>query len=198
MTSVPHYLFKFYIDGSSNVGKTSLNLRLTEDTFDRLNLCTIGCDFRLKTIELDSKIIKAQCWDIQGSERFRSRSPSLYRRLHGFFVVYDVTDRDTFIDVPRLLGLIRSNAEDMVILLLGNKSDLETHRVVSFDEGKALADEFKVSFMETSAKTSANVEAAFIAMAAEVKARIETNVMSYDFNQLRSVQAATASSSSCY
>jgi Ras-related protein Rab-1A len=195
----PHdYLFKLFIEGSSYVGKTSLCLRMTEDAFEKHNLCTIGVDFRIKTIELDSKLIKVQCWDLTGSERLRPPSSAFYRRLHGFFVVYDVTDRASFMDVSRWLSVILAHSQNGVILLLGNKSDLATQRAVSFEEGKALADEFRVSFMETSAKTSANVAAALKAMAAEVKARIEANIMSYDSSHLRSVQAATVNSSTCY
>jgi Ras-related protein Rab-1A len=191
------YLCKIVMLGNSSVGKTSLHTRITENTFKRQYQCTISVDFRCRVIQLDSTVIKAQVWDTAGAERYRSISRLYYRVTQGIFLVYNVTDRTSFSCVPQWLSEIREFApKDVVLLLLGNKSDLDTQRVVSFEEGKALADEFEISFMETSAKTSANVEAAFIAMAAEIKARIESNVMSYQA-QVRSIQPATEKSGYC-
>jgi Ras-related protein Rab-1A len=121
-----------------------------------------------------------------------------FRGAQGVFLVYDVTDRASFMDVSYWLNEVKLEASsDVVVLLLGNKSDLETQRAVSFDEGKALADEFRISFMETSAKTSANVEAAFIAMAAVVKARIEANEMGFEVHKPSVRQPATERSRYC-
>jgi GTPase SAR1 family protein len=97
-----------------------------------------------------------------------------YKGAQGIFLVYDVTYRESFEAVRYWFREIRLHApHDVLILLLGNKTDLEAQRVVSFEEGKALADELRASFMECSAKTSANVEAALISMAAQVSARVD-------------------------
>jgi Ras-related protein Rab-1A len=165
--SKPHYLFKFVIEGNPCSGKTSLHFRMIDNTYAESLPCTIGLEFRIKTIELGSTVFKVQLWDTAGGERFRNAPPAYYRGAQGIFVVYDVTNRASFMDVPRLLSVIRLHApQDAAMLMLGNKSDLETQREVSFEEGKALADELRVSFMETSAKTSANVAAAFVSMVA--------------------------------
>jgi Ras-related protein Rab-1A len=138
--------------GNSYVGKTSLNIRFIDKRFDEIDLSTTLCrDFRFKVIELDSKVVKMQVWDTQETERFRAISSVYYKGAQGVFVVYDVTDRASFIDAPYWLNEVRRRApQDVVLLLLGNKSDLEAQRAVSFEEGKALADEFRISFMETS------------------------------------------------
>jgi Ras-related protein Rab-1A len=174
------YLFKFFIRSDCTVGKSSFVIRLVDNSFVEY-ASPMNSSFRLRVVQLDSKVIRAQIWDIVGAERYRCITPLHYRGTQGIFVVYDVTNRASFIEVPHLLSEIRLLApQDVAVLLLGNKSDLEAQRAVSFNEGKALADEFRISFMETSAKTSANVEAAFIAIAAQVKARIESSAMSYE------------------
>jgi Ras-related protein Rab-1A len=175
MAAQDNSLFKFLMQGDSSVGKTSLMLCFAEHTFTDSQLCIVGLNCKLKSFDIDSKLIKVQIMD-RGAQPLRKTPTAYYRRIHGIFVLYDVTDRETFNDVPRLLDLIKSHA-DVVILLLGNKSDLATQRAVSFEEGKALADEFRVSFMEISARTCANVAAAFIAMAVQVKARVDYSVV---------------------
>jgi Ras-related protein Rab-1A len=188
------YLYKIFIEGDYNVGKSSLLARIGNDTFNNNNTYTVGIDFKLRTLELDSNTIKVRVWDKVGSERFRSFTTLHYRGHHGYFVVYDVTDRDTFRSVPRWLeNVIRYSEEDVAILVIGNKSDMEGQRVVSFEEGKALADEFGVRFIETSAKDSANVEAAFMALVVEIKARIEACVLHYEGRRLSSREATKGS-----
>eukprot|EP00811_Abedinium_folium_P037265 NODE_9897_length_1391_cov_41.418513.p2 GENE.NODE_9897_length_1391_cov_41.418513~~NODE_9897_length_1391_cov_41.418513.p2 ORF type:complete len:203 (+),score=50.68 NODE_9897_length_1391_cov_41.418513:179-787(+) len=167
------YLFKLLLIGDSGVGKSCLLLRFADDTYTESYISTIGVDFKIRTLDQDGKTIKLQIWDTAGQERFRTITSSYYRGAHGIIVVYDVTDRDSFEHVKHWLQEIdRYAAEGVNKLLVGNKSDLQSKKVVSYDEAKELADSLGVHFMETSAKNAHNVEQAFHQMTREIKQRV--------------------------
>jgi len=168
------YLFKLLLIGDSGVGKSCLLLRFADDTYTESYISTIGVDFKIRTIELDGKTIKLQIWDTAGQERFRTITSSYYRGAHGIIVVYDVTDNESFNNVKQWLHEIdRYACENVNKLLVGNKSDLTSKRVVSADQGREFAESLGIDFLETSAKTSSNVEQAFLTMAGHIKARMK-------------------------
>ncbi|KAJ2388820.1 ras GTPase, partial [Coemansia sp. RSA 2559] len=159
--------------GDSGVGKSCLLLRFADDTYTESYISTIGVDFKIRTIELDGKTVKLQIWDTAGQERFRTITSSYYRGAHGIIVVYDVTDGETFSNVKQWLQEIdRYASEGVNKLLVGNKSDLEDKRKVDVTEAKDFADSLNISFLETSAKDSTNVEKAFMTMAGQIKERM--------------------------
>jgi Ras-related protein Rab-1A len=125
---------------------------------------------------LDQKTVKLQIWDTAGQERFRTITSSYYRGAHGIIVVYDVTDMESFNNVKQWLHEIDRYAarNNVNKLLVGNKSDLTAKRVVSTEQGKEFADSLGIEFLETSAKTSQNVEQAFLTMASQIKARMKS------------------------
>jgi len=167
------YLFKLLLIGDSGVGKSCLLLRFADDTYTESYISTIGVDFKIRTIELEGKTIKLQIWDTAGQERFRTITSSYYRGAHGIIVVYDVTDQDSFNNVKQWLQEIERYASDTVCkLLVGNKSDLTTKKVVDWTTAKEYADTLAIPFLETSAKNATNVEQAFLTMAAEIKNRV--------------------------
>jgi len=167
------YLFKLLLIGDSGVGKSCLLLRFADDSYVESYISTIGVDFKIRTVEQDAKTIKLQIWDTAGQERFRTITSSYYRGAHGIIIVYDVTDQQSFENVKQWLNEIDRYASDSVVkLLVGNKCDLSSNRVVSFEAGKAFADEIGVPFLETSAKNATNVEDAFMTMSAEIKKRV--------------------------
>lgn len=169
------YLFKLLLIGDSGVGKSCLLLRFADDTYTESYISTIGVDFKIRTIELDGKTVKLQIWDTAGQERFRTITSSYYRGAHGIIIVYDVTDRQSFQNVEHWLKEIDKYATGNVNkLLVGNKSDLQSKKVVTYDEAKEFADKHGIKFLETSAKNSHNVEQAFQTMATEIKARVKT------------------------
>ncbi|KAJ2780960.1 ras GTPase [Coemansia javaensis] len=167
------YLFKLLLIGDSGVGKSCLLLRFADDTYTESYISTIGVDFKIRTIELDGKTVKLQIWDTAGQERFRTITSSYYRGAHGIIVVYDVTESESFGNVKQWLQEIdRYASEGVNKLLVGNKSDLADKRAVDFTEAQEFAKSLNLSFLETSAKDSSNVENAFLTMARQIKDRM--------------------------
>ncbi|XP_012588221.1 PREDICTED: ras-related protein Rab-18 isoform X2 [Condylura cristata] len=116
---------KILIIGESGVGKSSLLLRFTDDTFDPELAATIGVDFKVKTISVDGNKAKLAIWDTAGQERFRTLTPSYYRGAQGVILVYDVTRRDTFVKLDNWLSELETycTRNDIVNMLVGNKID---------------------------------------------------------------------------
>ena len=162
------FLFKLLIIGESGVGKTCLLLRFTDDSFTANHLTTIGIDFKIKIINLENKLIKLQIWDTAGQERFRTITKTYYKGAHGIILTYDVTDQNSFKNIRNWIKQIEANAQTNVCkVLVGNKCD-KPDRVVTEEEGKKLADDFNMSFFETSAKTNQNVNEVFNFLTAEI------------------------------
>lgn len=167
------YLFKLLLIGDSGVGKSCLLIRFADDTYTESYISTIGVDFKIRTIELEGKTVKLQIWDTAGQERFRTITSSYYRGAHGIIIVYDVTDQESFDNVKQWLHEIdRYATDDVNKLLVGNKSDLTSKKVVTYEAAKEFADSVGMEFLETSAKNATNVEKAFMAMATQIKERM--------------------------
>ena len=156
------YLFKYIIIGDTGVGKSCLLLQFTDKRFRHDHDLTIGVEFGSRMLSMDQKEIKLQIWDTAGQESFRSITRSYYRGAAGALLVYDITRRDTFSHLSNWLQDARENGNpDMVITLVGNKTDLDSRRTVSFEEGQKFARENNLIFMEASAKSNVMVEEAF-------------------------------------
>uniref|UniRef100_UPI00358FBD64 ras-related protein Rab-37-like isoform X2 n=1 Tax=Myxine glutinosa TaxID=7769 RepID=UPI00358FBD64 len=166
---------KVMLVGDSGVGKTCLLVRFKDGAFlSGSFISTVGIDFRNKVVAVDDAKVKLQIWDTAGQERFRSVTHAYYRDAHALLLLYDITNRPSFENIRAWLTEIHEYAQqNVVIMLLGNKGDMTTERVVKKDEGERLAKEYGIPFMETSAKTGLNVELAFTAIAKELKHRVE-------------------------
>lgn len=174
MAKTYDYLFKLLLIGDSGVGKTCVLFRFSEDAFNTSFISTIGIDFKIRTIELDGKKIKLQIWDTAGQERFRTITTAYYRGAMGIMLVYDITNEKSFENIKNWIRNIEENASaDVEKMLLGNKCELNEKRQVSRERGEALAIEYGIKFMETSAKASINVEEAFYTLARDIKAKTE-------------------------
>ncbi|VVT57866.1 uncharacterized protein SAPINGB_P005909 [Magnusiomyces paraingens] len=161
--------YKLVLLGEQSVGKTSLLSRFMYDSFDSQYKATIGIDFMSKTMYLADRTIRLQLWDTAGQERFRTLIPSYIRDSHVAIVVYDITSRQSFNDAARWIEDVRTERGDQVIIaLVGNKTDLRDERQVTVEEGEAKARELGILFMETSAKLGYNVKALFKKVAAEL------------------------------
>ena len=171
------YLFKYIIIGDTGVGKSCLLLQFTDKRFQPVHDLTIGVEFGARMISIDQKNIKLQIWDTAGQESFRSITRSYYRGAAGALLVYDITRRETFNHLTRWLEEARQNANsNMVIMLIGNKSDLDHRRAVSTEEGDRFAKENNLVFLETSAKSAHNVEEAFVQTASKIYENIQSGV----------------------
>ncbi|KAL6553855.1 Ras-related protein RABB1c [Orobanche minor] len=179
------YLFKYIIIGDTGVGKSCLLLQFTDKRFQPVHDLTIGVEFGARMITVENKPMKLQIWDTAGQESFRSITRSYYRGAAGALLVYDITSgdatifwrRETFNHLASWLEDARQHANaNMIIVLIGNKCDLAHRRAVSTEEGEQFAKENGLIFMEASAKTSLNVEEAFIKTASTIYKKIQDGV----------------------
>ena len=155
--------------GDSGVGKSNLLSRFTRDEFNLESKSTIGVEFATRSVNIEGKTIKAQIWDTAGQERYRAITSAYYRGAVGALVVYDITKDTSFENVEKWLAELRENATaDITMMLVGNKTDLANMRAVSTETGKAYAEKNGVSFIEASALTASNVEAAFLQILSEI------------------------------
>ncbi|RNF00439.1 Rab family, other [Trypanosoma conorhini] len=169
-----HHVFKYIIIGDSGVGKSCLLLQFTDKRFEPLHDLTIGVEFGARVVTIEQKNVKLQIWDTAGQESFRSITRSYYRGACGALLVYDVTRRETFTHLQTWLEDARANANTaIVIMLIGNKCDLEAKRQVSREEGENFARRNNLVFMETSAKTAQNVDDAFMKTATMIYENVQ-------------------------
>lgn len=168
-TSKPDYDFylKLLMLGNSGVGKSSLLSRFTDNYFPLFLMGTAGIDFKQKYITLEDKKIKLEIFDTAGQERFHCITTNYYNGVMGIILVYDISDKISFDDVHKWMIQIKENVgEDVVIFLVGNKIDKE--RSVLTEEGKNLAEKYKVFFVETSAKESNNIDEIFMDLVKDI------------------------------
>ncbi|KAF7205957.1 ras-related protein Rab-6A isoform X2 [Nothobranchius furzeri] len=159
--------FKLVFLGEQSVGKTSLITRFMYDSFDNTYQATIGIDFLSKTMYLEDRTIRLQLWDTAGQERFRSLIPSYIRDSAAAVVVYDITNVNSFQQTTKWIDDVRTErGSDVIIMLVGNKTDLADKRQITTEEGEQRAKEMNVLFVETSAKTGYNVKQLFRRVAA--------------------------------
>ena len=160
--SAPMKKFKLVFLGGQCVGKTSLITRFMYDSFDSTYQATIGIDFLSKTMYLEDRTVRLQLWDTAGQERFRSLIPSYIRDSSVAVVVYDITNIASFSETDKWIEDVRTQrGDDVFIVLVGNKTDLEENRKVSVKEGEKKAREMDLMFVETSAKSGYNVKRLF-------------------------------------
>jgi len=159
--------YKLVFLGEQAVGKTSIITRFMYDTFDNNYQATIGIDFLSKTMYLEDRTVRLQLWDTAGQERFRSLIPSYIRDSSVAVVVYEISNRASFLNTTKWIEDVRAErGNDVVIMLVGNKTDLADRRQVSTEEGEQKATEHGVMFIETSAKAGYNIKALFRKIAA--------------------------------
>lgn len=149
--------------------------RFKKGTFVERHGSTIGVDFTMKTLVVDSKKVKLQVWDTAGQERFRTITQSYYRSANAVIITYDITKKDTFKNVVRWTEDVKKYAPPNVIkLLVGNKTDIAESREVSIEEASSCAAHYSmIDALEASAKDATNIENAFMRVARELKSRYE-------------------------
>ncbi|KAK2446909.1 Ras-related protein RABA2a [Trifolium repens] len=163
------YLFKVVLIGDSGVGKSNLLSRFTRNEFCLESKSTIGVEFATRTLQVEGRTVKAQIWDTAGQERYRAITSAYYRGALGALLVYDTTKPTTFDNVQRWLKELRDHADaNIVIMLIGNKTDLKHLRAVATEDAQSYAEKEGLSFIETSALEATNVEKAFQTILGEI------------------------------
>ena len=155
--------YKVLILGDSTVGKTCFLVRYVDDSFDDSTLLSVGMDYRLKNVKTeDGTKVKLQIWDTCGQERYRSISKNYYKGANAIILVFSLIDKKSFESVENWINQIKEEAsESILIILVGNNSDLIEKRVISYEEAEKLAKEFNINYFECSAKTGENINVAF-------------------------------------
>ncbi|KAM9633145.1 ras-related protein Rab-12 [Trichechus inunguis] len=179
------------IIGSRGVGKTSLMERFTDDTFCEACKSTVGVDFKIKTIELRGKKIRLQIWDTAGQERFNSITSAYYRSAKGIILVYDITKKETFDDLPKWMKMIDKYAsEDAELLLVGNKLDCDTDREITRQQGEKFAQQITgMRFCEASAKDNFNVDEIFLKLVDDILKKMPLDILRNELsNSILSLQ----------
>ncbi|XP_061397647.1 ras-related protein Rab-27A-like [Musca vetustissima] len=197
MSSLPNnidydYLMKFLALGDSGVGKTSFLYQYTDGRFHSQFISTVGIDFREKRLIYTSRgrnhRIHLQLWDTAGQERFRSLTTAFYRDAMGFLLIFDLTSEKSFLEISNWLEQLRQHAysEDPDVVLCGNKCDLHDFRVISHEQASALAERYKLPYIETSACTGYNVSNAVDLLVGRVMERMENAVANAELARLMS------------
>jgi len=163
-------ILKIIMVGDSGFGKSCLLKAFMGEPFDKSYTSTIGVDFEIKPITItDAKVekqVNLQIWDTAGQERFRTITTSYYRSSDAILLIFDVSEKQTFKNCEAWLEDVRLYAKDKVdIMLLGNKADLVSKRVIDYKTAKEFADKHNMMYMETSAKQNVNVDKAFTKLA---------------------------------
>ncbi|XP_031490405.1 ras-related protein RABA2a [Nymphaea colorata] len=175
------YLFKIVLIGDSGVGKSNLLSRFTRNEFCLESKSTIGVEFATRTLQVEGRTVKAQIWDTAGQERYRAITSAYYRGALGALLVYDVTKPTTFENVGRWLKELRDHADsNIVIMLIGNKTDLKHLRAVATEDAQTFSEKEGLSFLETSALEATNVEKAFQTILSEIYRIISKKSISSD------------------
>ncbi|KAG0243225.1 small GTPase [Mortierella sp. GBAus27b] len=186
------YLFKVVLIGDSGVGKSNLVSRFTRNEFNLESKSTIGVEFTTRSIQVDTKTIKAQIWDTAGQERYRAITSAYYRGAVGALLVYDISKHQTYENVGRWLKELRDHADtNIVVMLVGNKSDLRHLRAVPTEEAKQFAAENGLSFIETSALDASNVELSFQRILTEIYRIVSNKALENSGDVIRPTGGAT-------
>ena len=169
-----NYLLKYIIIGDSAVGKSNILTQYVYEKFSEEFQSTLGVEFAAKNAVIDNKIYRIQIWDTAGAESFRSITRAYYKNSVCAFIVYDITKRETFENVQVWLDDIKNQCPQTVLLVLvGNKLDLENERQISYEEGESFAQKNNMYFFETSAKTGVNIENLFLKSVETINERIQ-------------------------
>ena len=158
-----NYIIKILTLGVTQVGKTSIVLRYSEDKFNYNKIATIGIDFKIKIIKKGNERIKVSIYDTAGQERFQNIVKHYYKGANGVLLIYDITKRDTFKNLDFWIKDLEDNSDidNLFIYLIGNKNDMENKREVSWVEASNYAKEKKLPYIEVSAKTGNNIQKLF-------------------------------------
>ncbi|NWR42312.1 RAB17 protein, partial [Regulus satrapa] len=168
----PSYVYKVVLLGGMSVGKSSLAYRYMRNDFREM-LPTLGCSFFTQVLELDEATVKAEIWDTAGQEKYQSVCHLYYRDAHAALLVYDIANKETFSRAKLWMKELEKMflPDEIVIALVGNKTDLDAEREVTTEEGEEFSRTKGLLFMETSAKSNHHVNEIFMSVVHELLRR---------------------------
>lgn len=164
------YAFKLILGGDGGVGKTSMVHRFVENSFSKDYKATIGTSIMKKECKFEglNTSVRFVIWDLAGQSQFKRIRQSYLSNAEAGILVYDVTRKETFENIKNWQGEIAKGSGKISLILVGNKIDLVDKRVISIEQGEALAEQLGLSYIETSAKTGENIDEAFRMLALEL------------------------------
>jgi len=156
-------IIKLVIIGDSMVGKTNFLYRFVDGVFNAVHTSTVGFDFKPKIHYMKNlnKKIKFYVWDTAGQEKYMAINKSLFQRVQGIILMYDISDESSFNNLPKWINLIKEYANNLPFILVGNKSDLQDNRKIPFEKGENYAKQNDIKFLEASSKSGENVDKCF-------------------------------------
>ncbi len=182
MESQSESVIKIVITGDSGVGKTNLISRYVHDAFNEFSNPTVGLDFALKNTMIAGQNVSCQIWDTAGQEKMKAIASAYYKNANGAILVFDIASKASFHRLAYWLSELKDNLneEEVSIILLGNKADLQEKREVALEEAKAYAESHGFYYMEVSAKENDNdgVSLAFDHLLAEINAKMQRKLQS--------------------
>ena len=172
----PDYSFKFIVIGNAFVGKSNIIYRFTQGKFEEKYKMTINLEFSFKNLKINDKIYRVQLWDTAGQEEFQSISRGYYKSGVCALVVYDITNRDSFNNIGTWLEECKNNGPSTIsLVLVGNKTDLEDKRQITYEEGEEFANRNNMQFFETSALNGNNIDKLFNDTVENIIKKMENN-----------------------
>ena len=178
MTSEKEYEFiiKILIIGDSTVGKTNFVYKFSEDKFSENYFASTGIELKTTSIQIDGKSIKIQLWDTVGQEKYRTMIKNLYLKSQGIIILFDITNETSFINLKNWMSQIKESCgEDIPILLVGNKIDLEDNRVINKERAMEYANNENIEYIEVSSKTGENINKALTSLLQKILKRADSN-----------------------
>jgi len=178
VTNACDYVYKILLLGDCNVGKTCFLLRYVDEQTDENHISTIGVDFRTKLFQINSEeILKLQIWDTAGQDKFKCITKNYFRGTNGIILMYDITCKDSFKNIRNWLSQIKDIlGDDACVVLVGNKCDLESERSIPVESALILANDYKLSFFESSAKDNIYVKEIFEYLIKEIFRKYNVDV----------------------
>ena len=170
------YLIKILIVGDSTVGKTNFIKKYVENKFNESYFASTGIDLITTSIKIEGKSFKIQIWDTAGQEKYRAMTKNLYLKSQGIIILFDITNETSFINLKNWMSQIKeSRGEDIPILLVGNKIDLEDNRVINKERAMEYANNENIEYIEVSSKTGENINKALTSLLQKILKRADSN-----------------------
>ena len=167
--------------GETSVGKTSIIKRYIDNIYEDYKTGTIGIEYFTKDLKLENEEYHIIFCDTAGQEKFNAISSNFIKNAEGILLMYDITNKNSFNKISSWMSNIKENqSENVPIILIGNKCDLEEKRQVSLEEGKKLAEEYNLNFMETSNLSGINVEEAVLTIINQIIDKRKEMIKDYE------------------